>query len=94
MSSDDRERVQAAFLAGACEVIVATTAFGMGIDKADVRTIIHAALPGSLEGYYQEIGRAGRDGAPARAILFHAYVDRKTHEFFQDRKSTRLNSSH
>ena len=85
MSSEDRDRVQAEFLAGRREVIVATTAFGMGIDKADVRTIIHAALPGSLEGYYQEIGRAGRDGAPARAILFHAYVDRKTHEFFHER---------
>ncbi|PCC73400.1 DNA topoisomerase 3 [Nannocystis exedens] len=85
MSNDDRDRVQAAFLAGQREVIVATTAFGMGIDKADVRTIVHAALPGSLEGYYQEIGRAGRDGAPARAVLFHAYVDRKTHEFFHER---------
>jgi len=85
MSSEDRDRVQAAFLAGQREVIVATTAFGMGIDKADVRTIIHAALPGSLEGYYQEIGRAGRDGAPATAVLMHAYVDRKTHEFFHER---------
>jgi DNA topoisomerase-3 len=85
MGSDDRDRVQTAFLAGEREVIVATTAFGMGIDKADVRTVIHAALPGSLEGYYQEIGRAGRDGAPAAAILMHAYVDRKTHEFFLER---------
>src|SRR5690606_4382291 len=85
MGNEERDRVQAAFLAGQREVIVATTAFGMGIDKADVRTIIHAALPGSLEGYYQEIGRAGRDGGPARAILFHAFVDRKTHEFFLER---------
>jgi DNA topoisomerase-3 len=67
MGNDDRERVQTAFLAGERDIIVATTAFGMGIDKANVRTIIHAALPGSLEGYYQEIGRAGRDGAPASA---------------------------
>nr|WP_293172086.1 DNA topoisomerase 3 [Nannocystis sp.] len=85
MDGKDRDRVQSAFLAGQREVIVATTAFGMGIDKADVRTIIHAALPGSLEGYYQEIGRAGRDGAPSAAILMHAFVDRKTHEFFHER---------
>ena len=81
----ERDRVQSAFLEGRVEVIVATTAFGMGIDKADVRTVLHAALPASLEGYYQELGRAGRDGKPSRAVLLHSYVDRRTHEFFHQR---------
>ena len=85
MSNSSRDEVQSAFLSGRRDVIVATTAFGMGIDKPNVRTILHAALPGSLEGYYQEIGRAGRDGAPATAVLLHARVDLKTHEFFHAR---------
>ncbi len=80
-----RDDLQRAFLAGDLEVMVATVAFGMGIDKANVRTVIHAALPGSLEGYYQEIGRAGRDGLPSRAILLQSFVDEHTHGFFVDR---------
>ncbi len=85
MPADDRDRVQSAFLGGDLEVVVATIAFGMGIDKADVRTVVHTAMPGSVEGYYQEIGRAGRDGLPSKAILMWSWADRKTHEFFLNR---------
>ncbi|MGC9970271.1 MAG: DNA topoisomerase 3 [Bryobacteraceae bacterium] len=80
-----RDEVQTRFLGGRLEVIVATIAFGMGIDKPDIRTVIHTALPASVEGYYQEIGRAGRDGAPSRAILMHSYADRHKHDYFFER---------
>jgi DNA topoisomerase-3 len=85
LDAERRRRVQNDFLSGRTEVIVATIAFGMGIDKPNVRSVIHTALPGSMEAYYQEIGRAGRDGAPSRAILMHSYADRYTHDFFFER---------
>ncbi|MGB6746247.1 MAG: RecQ family ATP-dependent DNA helicase, partial [Terracidiphilus sp.] len=85
LDADTRERVQRAFQAGELEVVVATIAFGMGIDKADIRTVVHAGLPGTLEGYYQEIGRAGRDGALSRTYLMHSYADQRTHGFFLNR---------
>jgi RecQ family ATP-dependent DNA helicase len=80
-----RERVQTTFQAGKLEVVVATIAFGMGIDKADIRTVIHAGLPATLEGYYQEIGRAGRDGALSRTYLMHSYADQRMRDFFLNR---------
>jgi len=80
-----RERVQTAFQSGELEVVVATIAFGMGIDKSNIRTVIHAGLPATLEGYYQEIGRAGRDAAPSRTYLMHSYADQRTHDFFLNR---------
>lgn len=81
----ERSRVQQRFMEGASRVVVATNAFGMGIDKADVRTVVHVQLPTTLEAYYQEAGRAGRDGAPSACIAFHARGDRRLGEGFVDR---------
>jgi ATP-dependent DNA helicase RecQ len=75
MSPEARRASQAAFMEGRAEVVVATNAFGMGVDKADVRTVAHWALPTSLEAYYQEAGRGGRDGRPARALLLASRMD-------------------
>lgn len=85
LDSGTRDRVQRAFLSGDLEVVVATIAFGMGIDKADVRTVVHMAMPATVEGFYQEIGRAGRDGKPARTVLMYSYADRRMHDFFLER---------
>jgi ATP-dependent DNA helicase RecQ len=89
MSPDARRESQAAFMEGRAEVVVATNAFGMGVDKADVRTVAHWALPTSLEAYYQEAGRGGRDGAPARALLLASRMDLgRLIRFIKERETT------
>ncbi|MEM7035029.1 MAG: RecQ family ATP-dependent DNA helicase, partial [Chloroflexota bacterium] len=77
-----RSRVQDAFMRDQIKVVVATNAFGMGVDKADVRTVLHYNMPGTVEAYYQEAGRAGRDGEPAQCILLYAPEDQSLQEWF------------
>ena len=85
MEKEDREAHQNVFMTDPGVVIVATIAFGMGIDKADVRYVLHTDLPGSVEAYYQEIGRAGRDGAPAEAHMLYGLADiRMRRQFIED----------
>jgi ATP-dependent DNA helicase RecQ len=84
---DARAEAQRRFMAGDAPVVVATNAFGMGVDKANVRTVCHESVPSSLEAYYQEAGRAGRDGRPARCLLFATSKDKGLHVFFIERSA-------
>jgi ATP-dependent DNA helicase RecQ len=82
MSDGQRIKAQEDFMTGRKQMIVATNAFGMGIDKPDIRFVAHYQMPGSIEAYYQEIGRAGRDGLKSTCLLMFNYADKNTHDFF------------
>ena len=87
LDAAERTAVQDAFMSGDLPLVVATNAFGMGIDRPDVRLVLHYSLPSTLEAYYQEAGRAGRDGLPARAVMLYAARDTALHEFFIENDS-------
>ncbi len=82
LSREERTSAQERFMRGEAQIVVATNAFGMGVDKADIRSVIHFNLPGTLEAYYQEAGRAGRDRQPAQCVLLFSYSDRYLQEMF------------
>ena len=93
MDEPERTRVQNRFADGSLAVVCATNAFGMGIDRPDIEAVVHFELPGSLEAYYQEIGRGGRDGRRADATLLWNYVDVRTREFLIEQTDERTRRS-
>jgi len=82
LRSEERTRLQTEFMSGQAPIVVATNAFGMGVDKPDVRLVVHYTMPGTLEAYYQEAGRAGRDGAEAGCLILYSPHDAALHEYF------------
>ena len=84
LSDGERAQVQDAYMRDEFKVLVATNAFGMGVDKSNIRVIVHYNIPGSIEAYYQEAGRAGRDGLPSHCLMLFNYADRGIHDFFNE----------
>lgn len=94
LSGEKRKEIQELFIKDRIDIIAATIAFGMGIDKPDVRLVVHYTYPKTLEGYYQEIGRAGRDGLQSECVMFYTYADTRKHEFFLDQMQDRKLKTH
>lgn len=94
LGSEDRSRLQAEFMSGRAPIVVATNAFGMGVDKPDVRAVVHYTIPGTIEAYYQEAGRAGRDGETATCLILYDPGDAGLHEFFISNDAPSLEQLH